>query len=115
MSSPIARPQASIPTSLPQPRRRHAGQTTPLLRSRVDSTAPTGNHGRYPELHAADAREDRQTPLIAPTKFSTGTFGSGTERVDRVDAEVPQTVVTGSRKHYLARTAASGGIRSWCA
>ena len=38
-------------------------------------------------------------------------FGSGTGQVDRVDAEVPQTVVTGLRKHHFAGTAAGGGIQ----
>ena len=38
---------------------------------------------------AADECEDRRTPVITPAKSSTGTFGSGTDQVDRVDAGVP--------------------------
>jgi hypothetical protein len=54
MSSPIVGRRHRYQTSLPQPLPRHAGQTQQLLRSRAGPAAPT-DHGRYPELHAADA------------------------------------------------------------
>jgi hypothetical protein len=50
------RPQASLPnqsaaaTATPY----RPDQTAQLPRSRAGTTASTGNHGRYPELHASD-------------------------------------------------------------